>query len=248
MANNLRSVSQAGTTEPFELQVSREQIPGHSVRNIFGTNPSIGTTFVTAWENNTALPLLSAEQQLSIVSSDAGDTNSTVLLIGVDGDYNLISEAVALDGVTPVSTTQSFFRINDFLLLSGDNPAGDVTASYSATVYAKIIAGRGRNQASIFTVPAGYSFYLERIDAFTATANNDNKIMTFRNKVTYSDGRVFNVAQTSFLSRMDVQRRLAFKVPEKATIEFQLKMSSNTADIGVFGEGILVKEEGPAFA
>lgn len=124
------------------------------------------------------------------------------------------------------------------------NAVGNVTASYNSVVYAKIIATYGKNQAAVFTVPAGYSFYLGRIDAFTATANNDTKIMTFRNRVTYSDGRVFNVAQTSFVSRMDIARTLPFKVPQKATIEFQAKMSGQTADIGIFGDGFLIKEQG----
>ena len=243
MAYDLRSITQVGTSEPFELQVSRGQIPGHSVRNLFGTNPAIGTTFVTPWENNGALPLLSAAQNLSLVSTSASDTAVSILVAGVDADCKAITEVVALNGLTPVVTTQQFFRINDLITASG-NAVGDVTASYSGTVYAKIIAGRGKNQAAIYTVPAGHSFYLGRIDAFTATANNDTKIMTYRNKVTYVDGRVFNVAQTSFTSRMDISRILPFKVPAKATIEFQFKMSSQTADIGVFGEGVVVKEQG----
>jgi hypothetical protein len=213
------------------------------VRNLFGTNPAIGTTFVTPWENNGALPLLSAAQNLSLVSTSASDTAVSILVAGVDADCKAITEVVALNGLTPVVTTQQFLRINDLITASG-NAVGDVTASYSGTVYAKIIAGRGKNQAAIYTVPAGHSFYLGRIDAFTATANNDTKIMTFRNKVTYVDGRVFNVAQTSFTARMDIARLLPFKVPEKATIEFQLQMSGQTADIGVFGEGIVVKEQG----
>ena len=243
MAYHLRSITQVGTSEPFELQVSRGQIPGHSVRNLFGTNPAIGTTFVTPWENDGALPLLGAEQNLSLVSTSASDTSVSILVSGVDVDFDPVSEVVALNGLTPVVTAQKFFRINDLITVSG-NAVGDVTASYSGTVYAKIIAGRGRNQAAIYTVPTGHSFYLGRIDAFTATANNDTKIMTFRNQVTLSDGRVFDVAQTSFTSRMDIARIMPFKVSAKSTIEFQLKMSGQTADIGVFGEGFLVKEQG----
>jgi hypothetical protein len=44
---------------------------------------------------------------------------------------------------------------------------------------------------------------------------------------------------------MDIARILPFKVSAKSTIEFQLKMSGQTADIGVFGEGVVVKEQGP---
>lgn len=241
---DLRSISQAGTSEPFELQVARGQIPGHSIRNIFGTNLAVGTTFQTPWENNAALPFLSGAQQLSVVSTSTSDTAVTILINGVDADYVGISETVTLTGTTPVVTAKSFFRINDLITVVG-NAVGDVTASYDSVVYAKIIAGRGKNQAAVFTVPKDYSFYLGRIDAFTATANNDTKIMTFRNKVTYSDGRVFNVAQTSFVNRMDISRTLPFKVPEKATIEFQAKMNSQTADVGIFGDGYLIKECGP---
>ena len=243
MVHDIRSITQVGTSEPFELQVARGQIPGHSIRNLFGTNPAIGTTFRTPWENNTALPFLSAEQNLSIVSDSASDTAVSILVSGVDGNYNSVSEIVALNGTTAVTTTNKFFRINDLLTTSG-NAVGNVTASYSGTVYAKILATYGRNQAAVFTVPVGYSFYLGRIDAFTATANNDTKIMTFRNRVTFGDGRVFNVAQTNFVSRMDIARTLPFKIPAKATIEFQAKMSGQTADVGIFGDGFLIKEQG----
>jgi hypothetical protein len=243
MVHDIRSISQVGTSEPFELQVARGQIPGHTIRNLFGTNPAIGTSFVTPWENNTALPFLSAEQNLSLVSSNAADTAVSILVSGVDESYAQVSETVALNGLTAVTTTNKFVRINDLITVSG-NAVGDVTASYSGTVYAKILATYGRNQAAVFTVPLGHSFYLGRIDAFTATANNDTKIMTFRNRVTFGDGRVFNVAQTNFVSRMDIARTLPFKVPAKATIEFQAKMSSQTADVGIFGDGFLIKEQG----
>lgn len=243
MAYDIRSISQVGTSEPFELQVARGQIPGHSVRNIFGTNPAIGTTFRTPWEVNGPLPFLSAEQNLSLVSTSASDTAVSILVSGTDGEYNAISEGVALNGTTPVVTTKKFFRINDLITTAG-NAVGDVTASYSGTVYAKILAGYGRNQAAVFTVPKNYCFHLLRIDLFTATANNDTKIMTFRNKNTFSDGRIFNVAQTNIVSRMDIQRHIPFNVDETNTIEFQAKMSSQTADVGIFGEGYLIQKKG----
>jgi len=241
---DIRSITQVGTSEPFELQVARGQIPGHSIRNLFGTNPAIGTTFRTPWENNTALPFLSSAQKLDIISTSDDDAEGPqVLIVGVDGNYNEIREVVSLNGTAGTQTQKNFFRINDLIMSTG-NAVGDITAEFNSVVYAKIIATYGKNQAAVFTVPAGHSFYLGRIDAFTATANNDTKIMTFRNRVTYSDGRIFNVAQTNFVERMDIARTLPFKVPEKATIEFQAKMSSQTADVGIFGDGFLIKEQG----
>lgn len=241
---DIRSISQAGTSEPFELQVARGQIPGHSVRNIFGTNPSIGTDFRTPWEVSGTLPFLSAPQQLSLVSTSANDTTVSILVNGVDGNFDPIREVVALNGTAAVTTTRSFFRINDLITTAG-NAVGDVTASHGGVVYAKILAGFGRNQAAVFTVPRNFSFFLMRIDLFSATANNDNRVLTFRNRLTFSDGRVFNVAQTNVLQRLDVQRQLSFLIDETTTLEFQARLSNQTADAGIFGEGYLIQKRGP---
>ena len=237
------SVSRVGTTEPFELQVARGQVAYHSVRNIFGFNNAIGTAFRTPWElaNTNALPLISVASQLDVASSDAGDTSQVVRLIGLDADYNEIAENVSLNGTSTVTTTNSFKAINDFLTLSG-NCAGNVTAKISSTVYAQITAGTGRNQASVFTVPANHSLYLTRIDAFSATATGASKYITFLNKNTFSDGRIFNVAETTFAQRMDIMRVGPFKVSEKTTLEFQAKTNSTTAEVGIFGEGFIIRE------
>ncbi|MEL0287036.1 MAG: hypothetical protein VXA34_00110 [Gammaproteobacteria bacterium] len=242
---DLRSISQGGTTEPFELQVSRGQISGHTPRNIFGTATAVGTSFVTPWElaNTSALPFLSAQSQLTLSSSSASDTAVSILINGLDDNYEVVSEVVSLNGTTGVTTTKEFKFINDLITVVG-NAVGFVSAKVGATTYAAITAGYGRNQAAVYHVPVGHSFYLMRIDAFSASANNDNKYFTFRNHNTFSDGRVFNVAQTSFLQRMDIMRVIPFKVPEKTCIEFQFALNSTTADIGVFGEGVLVKEQG----
>jgi len=243
MAREVSSITRVGTSEPFELQVSRGQISYHSVVNIFGFATAIGTSYRTPWElaNTNALPLISTASQLDVASSDAGDTSQVVQLQGLDANYNKITENVSLNGTTVVTTTQSFKAINAFVTISG-NCAGNVTAKIGATVYAQITAGTGRNQAAIFTVPAGHSFFLARIDAFSATATGASKYITFLNKNTFSDGRVFNVAETTFAQRMDIMRVLPFKVPEKTTLEFQAKTNSTTAEVGIFGEGYLVQE------
>ena len=41
---------------------------------------------------------------------------------------------------------------------------------------------------------------------------------------------------------MDIMRVGPFKVPEKTTLEFQVKTNSSTAEVGIFGEGFLIRE------
>jgi hypothetical protein len=175
------------------------------------------------------------------VNSNVADDGVVIRVIGLDADYNIISGDYTLNSGTP-PTTIAFFRINDVLTIDG-NAANDITLTNGGTTYAKIRGGEGRNQASIFTVPANHSFYLYRIDAFSATTTGASKYVLFRNQVTLSTGVVLRIAETTFLNQMQILRQLPFKYTEKTDIEFQGRSSSGDNEISVFGEGTLVNEE-----
>lgn len=243
MANKpVSSITRIGQTEPFELQVSRDQIAYHEVRNIFGWQASVSTTFIPLWENATAYTYPTSALQMTVTSASASDDGGTILIKGLDINYEEITEVVTCNNATPPTTTKGFFRINDVIFTnsSGSN-VGIITIANGGTTYAKILAGVGRNQASIFTVPAGKCFFLYRIDAFS----NDStaaKPGLFRNYVKYNTGAVYIVARTTFTGNMNIQRRLPFKYSEKTDIQFQLQTNSGTHEMNVFGEGILLRD------
>lgn len=222
-----------------KLQVSRGLVRDTEVRNIFGFNPAIGTDFIPAWENATAYIYPTVALNMTANSSNTSDTDVTIITLGLDENYNRISNTVTLNGTSDVNIG-SFYRINDVITISG-NARGDVTIANNAVTYAKINQETGKNQASIFTVPAGYEFYLYRIDAFCATASLNNRHLFFRNFVRQSNGTILRVAETSFLEQMNIQRRMPFRYTEKTDIELQLRSSAGTQEIGVFAEGILTK-------
>lgn len=243
MANKpVSSITRIGQTEPFELQVSRDQIAYHEVRNIFGWQASVSTTFIPLWENATAYTYPTSALQMTVTSASASDDGGTILIKGLDINYEEITEVVTCNNATPPTTTKGFFRINDVIFTnsSGAN-VGIITIANGGTTYAKILAGVGRNQASIFTVPAGKCFFLYRIDAFS----NDSsaaKPGLFRNYVKYNTGAVYIVARTTFTGNMNIQRRLPFKYSEKTDIQFQLRTNSGSHEMNVFGEGILLRD------
>jgi hypothetical protein len=222
-----------------KLQVSRGLVRDAEVRNIFGFNTAIGTEFIAAWENAVAYVYPNTTLQMTAVSSNTSDIAVTILINGLDENYNRKSNTITLNGTSNVSIGE-FFRINDVITLSG-NALGNVTIANSGTTYAKVDAGAGKNQASIFTVPAGHEFYLYRIDAFCATASINNRHLFFRNFVRQPNGTILQVAQTSFLEQMNIQRRIPFRYAEKSDIQLQVRSSASTQEIGVFAEGILAK-------
>ena len=143
------------------------------------------------------------------------------------------------------TTTKGFYRINDviFAKSTGAN-VGIITIANGGTTYAKIAAGVGRNQASIYTVPRNHCFFLYRIDAFS-NDSTASKPGLFRNYVQNANGNVYVVARTTFDGNMNIQRRLPFKYDEKTDIQFQLRTLSGTHEMNVFGEGILKVKGNP---
>jgi sugar (pentulose or hexulose) kinase len=147
--------------EDFRFNVARGLVVNTSVRNIFGTtggNANIVTgEFRTPWEEASNYTFPSSALTMNVVSSAVGDTAVTILIIGLNADYEIIQETLTLNGTTTVTTTNQYYRINDVITTVG-NALGDVTVSNGGTTYAKILAGTGRNQASIYTVPKGHCF------------------------------------------------------------------------------------------
>ena len=219
------------------LAIAKGEVNGYSVRNLFGYNSAIGTTYMPAWENATAYTYPTSALTMT-VTSNVADNGVVILIAGLDANYNQISELVTLAGTA--TTTKQYFRINDVVTVSG-NALNNITISNGGVTYAKVRGGDGKNQASIYTVPAGYSFYLFRIDAFCATAAQNNRQIYFRNLVCLPNGVKLRVAETSFLEIMNIQRQLPFRYDEKTDIQFQLRGSAGEQFISVFGEGTLVK-------
>lgn len=234
-------------TEDSFLNVSRGLVEDGEVRNIFGYQDIADSTFRVLWEfSTTDLLFPSSAIQLTISSANASDDGKSLLIKGLDADWNYLQEVVTLVGAGDVVTTNSFLRINDLLLISGITNVGLITVQNSGKTekYAGIREGDGRNQASHFSVPANHCYYLYRIDAFSSDSSSA-KPAIFRNVSVNNtnNGQTYNVARTTFLGNMNIQRRFPFKYSEKTDIQFQLAtQGQGTHEMAVFGEGLLLRE------
>ncbi len=135
---HLPSLSYEEKSEPFELQVARGQIPGHSLVNIFGYQASVGANFYAVWENVAAYTFPSTAQNMLVYSTSASDTLCRIVVSGLDQNWKPITEAVILtNGTTGIQTVNTFLRINgvittDFIY---NNPVGSImlTSSISSS-------------------------------------------------------------------------------------------------------------------
>jgi hypothetical protein len=242
------SATRQGAYEPFDLQVSRGQIDGHTALNIFGFSTTVGSTALgPVWEGLTlsggAYAYPSSASTLTLVSDSASDTSAlSVQIQGLDSGYNAITETIAMNGTTNVITTKSFLRINLMTTTNGLN-VGNITAKISSTTYAKIGAGIGQTQMSLYTVPAGYTFYLSYVQADASIGFTSSNYMKFAeyNKDN-TTGEINVLSQSTFVQTLNIPYTCPIPHTEKTDIQFQIVANTGSPfSCNIYAGGILIK-------
>ena len=150
-------------TGNFNLDVSRGKIPGHHNVFIGGRNRGVANnTPATIWNVGGLYPWSvwdAGAGTLSVVSTNALDTGITVLLDGLDSNYNIQTEVVTVNDGTPVVTTKSFLRLNSATNIGSKASVGTINISRNGTVVARINADKQSTSMSIYTVPAGHTAF-----------------------------------------------------------------------------------------
>lgn len=253
------SITQNGRVEPFNLQVARGQIFGHTSVTVFGYSPDVDTAQVTVWPHTGLITHPTTALQMSVSSNSANDTAAgtgarTVFLSGLDADYNEISETVTMNGLTAVLTTKSFLRINNcYVATAGSllSAAGDiyfgtgtVTLGVPATVYDLIKYDYNSRITGHYTVPAGYTAYVEQ-GLFSAGQPGGSAQVQGRLLTTGTDGIRHTAAITTVNNgAADYAFEYPLAVPEKTDIEATAKGSSNNNEASSMFILVLIKNNG----
>jgi hypothetical protein len=247
MANPVApSITQSGRIEPFELQVGRSQIFGHTEINVQGYNALQHNTFRAVWELSNTTDFQYPASSVPMTFSSTSAETLTMRVDGLDASYvqktAIITFTAGTTGVV-TSGTDDFFRINAMQITQGAS-VGTISATNNGTTYAQISVGAGRSLASIYTVPAGHTFYLCRAQAFTA--NNGTQFCTYRSwSRTFVNGvsTPVIVLTAPFTQSYTSLRVVPRPYAEKTDIQWQL-MQSNPAPGSIQLEGILIKNNG----
>ena len=243
------SVTVQGAYEPFDLQVARNQIMGHDHIDLFGYSAAVGSTAMgPLWEGLTSsggnYPFPGSAAQIVVVSSSASDTAVTMLISGLDANFAPITESVALNGTTNVTTAKSFLRINSVVTTAG-NAVGNVTFTSGATVIARVNAGIGQTQMSVYTVPAGYTLYITFFQGDGNTTTTSGAFMNTRLRTTLNPSGVVLVSgQATYLTNLTVPYGVPVAVTEKTDFEFQFQGSGGAgARQNCYVGGYLIKND-----
>lgn len=247
------SITKNGRYEPFELQVSRNNISNHSTLSIFGYQAAIPTSgFIPIWENATTYTYPASAITMTLLSSSASDAGVSVLINGLDANYNQISETIAFTAgnYTGVNTTNSYFRINSMSVTAvpsaGSSNVGTIKLQDTGKTitYAQINIGIGRTQSAIYTVPAGNTFYLNRAQGWTNMVYTSGSYGTYRTWTVNSAGVNALVTQRPFVANFVSERWYPNTYGQKTDIQWQMSATGTAYAAGFVAEGILVANDG----
>ena len=87
----------------FDLMVSTSHISDHRTINIFGYNTEVGTEYVPLWEDAAAYTYPGSALTMTAVSDSASDTAVTMLIQGLDINYDEIQTTFTLNGTNAVT-------------------------------------------------------------------------------------------------------------------------------------------------
>ena len=232
--HEIRSITQVGTSEPFELQVSRGQIPGHYRVHKFGFNSLINEVEETIWDVGALYVYPSTAAKMTATSTDgANDEDLQVTIQGLDADYNQLSETVTLNGSGTQETNSFFLRVFRAFIEGSQEPSGTINITNTGTTYARITLGVNQTLMCVWTVPAGYTAYLFQKDVTCLTEAN-NKFGTI-SLVSRELGGVFRTKDKYSVQNGHTELSYSTPLPfsEKTDIEVRAVSSSSNSALHV---------------
>jgi hypothetical protein len=253
------SVTVQGAYEPFDLQVARNQIMGHTSFCQFGINNAVGQANETIWIGSSLYSFPTSASVLKVSSSSADDASTgtgarTIQIQGLNAAYEPVTETVTLNGLTPVNTTNSYIRVNKMVVLtagSGGTSAGFIyagTGDVDAGVPAVIVNQTGlianETESAFYSVPAGYTAY---INMWTMSSGNTtaNAWTRFTLRIRPFGG-VFGIKAQYHIPGNGIYECAAaypIAIPEKSDLDIWGYASGGTALVSSQLQIVLIKND-----
>ena len=158
---------------PYDTQIAEGTVPNHQPLIAAGMTPTVNNTRIDLWEPGGSYVFPPAGGiQMRIISSNAGDAAAGAGIRTVEVHYldNAGAEqttTLTMNGITGVTTTPTnIFRIQRmYALTAGANGVASGTIQLQNTAgtvtYAQITTGYTISRQLIWTVPAGFTGYIQ---------------------------------------------------------------------------------------
>lgn len=239
---------------PFETRAVMGLIPGVLGFAQFGeTGPLTLNTFTDVWNYSATEPVYTypawATAPIDTLSSDAaGDVGNVVTVRGLDVNGDLVTQTKALNGQNKVTLDTPLWRVYGLTVSSvpavctGDVYCYEDTAitggipNDTTKVRAFVICGENQSYMTHFTVPTGYTLFLNDYiasmrGATTASINLDNLTRPFGNGFIKTANFSLKSSGSSVFS---LQIKSQYYAKEKSDLKIIANSNANNPYVSAF--------------
>ncbi len=172
--------------EPFQninLEIARGRVTDTLGVNKFGYNDAVGNTWETIWDGNNVYTYIDTASVATVTSSNtAADNGGTVIVSGLDVNYNLVEETLTIGGAAGSVEFYRVFRARLASANTGFANVGTVTVTADSKSVAIIAPTNGQTLMAVYTVPAGKTAYLLQLDVGSSKdTENEIRVMVKHN-------------------------------------------------------------------
>jgi hypothetical protein len=214
------------------ISVTKGLVEDFSVAGQFGYNTAVGTSFETVWGVGGTPTYPSTATGCTVTSSDtASDNTGTVLVSGLDANYDLQTAVATIGGG---ATTETFIRVFSIRMITantGNANVGTLTATVDSQTVATVSVGYGSSLSAIYTIPRRKRGYIVQASIGSSKQKEiEAKILTKQ----VSNGNVWNTVgfQSTFGVPLFETFVIPFVVEEKTDIELRAKADATTSVSG----------------
>ena len=243
--------------EHTDLAIARGFTKGHRALYKFGYNPDVNGEEETVWAQGGNMTYPTSAVTMFVSSTSSNDANggtgaNSILIQGLDENYDEIEETVFLNGQTQVATQLAYLRVyRAFVTLAGTGgtsggtiyvgSSGATGGVPNTTVYSNLSFGN-QTQIAAYTVPAGYTLYLDDIN-FTAALSTANKTATCSFVSRTFGSNVFRTRLINVLQSNQLIAKFEYPQPFTEKTDLECRVITNTINnaIGASFQGVLIK-------
>jgi len=209
------------------VNISRGLVRGTYPVNKYGYNPSVPSNAEeTVWDGSNLYTYISTPGIAQVSSDDSDDNGGTVLVEGLDADYNLAEETLTIGGPAGTILFWRVFRARLETANTGTTNQGDVTVTVDSKSAAIISEGRGQTLMALYSVPANHSAYIMQLDIGSQKDVENEISLVVKNGADVWQTKEF----LSVRGGLSVKEyTLPIRVPEKYDIEVRARSSATSA-------------------
>ena len=199
--------------------------------NKFGYNSAVGSTvWETVWDGNNEYTYIDTAGVAVATSDDVDDLGGTVLVSGLDANYDPVEETLTIGGAAGSVEFYRVFRAQMVTANTGNVNQGNVTITVDTKTAAKITEQIGQTLMAVYTVPRTKTAYLVQIDTGSSKdLEHEIRLVVKRN------GGVWNTK--SYHTQRGGFNRLVFEIPIHIPAESDVEIKALSSALSAVSAG-----------